>query len=118
MLLHDRSGNFSRDRSFKGALHGETTIYLNEYTGIVIDAEQTNDIVGALGDKRALILANHGLLTCAATVEQAVIDMIDMERTCRVNMDAMATGRPVHSATYLPAWLRGYGAQGTMRCDR
>jgi ribulose-5-phosphate 4-epimerase/fuculose-1-phosphate aldolase len=69
----------------------------HEYTGIVIDPSQANDIVQALGTKRALILANHGLLTCAATIEQALIDMLDMERTCEVNLKAMATGRTVHS---------------------
>lgn len=66
-----------------------------EYDGIVIDPEQTRGIVAALGSKRALILANHGLLTCAATIEQAVIDMLDMERTCDVNLRAMAAGLPL-----------------------
>ena len=66
-----------------------------EYTGVVVESQQAQDIVDALGDKRALILKNHGLLTCAETVEQAVIDMIDMERTCAVNLRAMATGRPL-----------------------
>lgn len=69
-------------------------VYRN-YTGIVIDSDQAREIVEALGDKRALILANHGLLTCAGTVEQALIDMLDMERTCEVNLRAMATGRPL-----------------------
>lgn len=67
----------------------------SEYTGVVIDPEQSHGIVTALGDKRALILANHGLLTCATTIEQALIDMVDMERTCKVNMAAMSTGKPV-----------------------
>lgn len=66
-----------------------------EYTGIVIDPAQATDIVQALGSKRALILANHGLLTCASTIEQALIDMLDLERTCEVNLKAMATGRPL-----------------------
>lgn len=66
-----------------------------EYDGIVLSAGQAHGIVQALGDKRALILANHGLLTCAATVEQALIDMLDLERTCAVNLRALATGRPV-----------------------
>jgi ribulose-5-phosphate 4-epimerase/fuculose-1-phosphate aldolase len=66
-----------------------------DYTGIVLDEQQAQDIVAALGDKRALILANHGLLTTGATVEQALLDMIDMERTCAVNLRAMATGRPL-----------------------
>ncbi len=64
-----------------------------DYTGIVVTDSQAGDITQALGNKRALILANHGLLTCGATVEQALIDMIDMERTCVVNLRAMATGR-------------------------
>lgn len=68
----------------------------SEYTGIVIDAAQTEGIVKALGDKRALILGNHGLLTVAATVEQALLDMLDLERTCKINMTAMSTGRPLH----------------------
>jgi ribulose-5-phosphate 4-epimerase/fuculose-1-phosphate aldolase len=66
-----------------------------EYTGIVLDERQSQDIVSALGDKRALILANHGLLTTGGSVEQALLDMIDMERTCAVNLRAMATGRPL-----------------------
>lgn len=67
----------------------------SEYTGVVIESEQADGIVSALGNKRALILANHGLLTCAGSVEQALIDMIDMERTCNVNLRAMATQRPL-----------------------
>lgn len=69
-------------------------LYAN-YTGVVVDEDQARELVAALGDKRALILANHGLLTCAATVEQALIDMIDMERTCKVNLSAMSSGKPV-----------------------
>ena len=65
----------------------------SEYDGIVTDLGQTRGIVDALGDKRALILANHGLVTCAKTIEQAVIDMIDFDRSCDINLRAMATGR-------------------------
>ena len=55
-------------------------------------SSRSNDIVAALGNKRALILANHGLLTTGGSVEQALLDMIDMERTCAVNLRAMSTG--------------------------
>jgi ribulose-5-phosphate 4-epimerase/fuculose-1-phosphate aldolase len=65
----------------------------SEYDGVVVDLDQTRGILLALGEKRALILANHGLLTCAETIEQAVIDMIDLDRSCEVNLRAMATGR-------------------------
>jgi ribulose-5-phosphate 4-epimerase/fuculose-1-phosphate aldolase len=71
----------------------------SEYDGVVIDPSQANGIVAALGNKRALILANHGLVTCAGSVEQAVIDMIDFDRSCDLNLRAMATGR---SLQYVP----------------
>jgi ribulose-5-phosphate 4-epimerase/fuculose-1-phosphate aldolase len=67
----------------------------SEYDGVVIDLDQTRGMVEVLGARRALILANHGLLTCAGTIEQALIDMIDLDRSCAVNLSAMATGRPL-----------------------
>jgi ribulose-5-phosphate 4-epimerase/fuculose-1-phosphate aldolase len=68
----------------------------DSYTGVVLDDKQSQEIVEALGNKRALILKNHGLLTAAGTVEQALLDMLDMERSCMINLRAMATGRPLH----------------------
>jgi ribulose-5-phosphate 4-epimerase/fuculose-1-phosphate aldolase len=67
----------------------------SEYDGVVLDPDQTRGMIDALGTKRALILANHGLLTCAGTLEQALIDMIDLDRSCALNLSAMATGRPL-----------------------
>src|SRR5262249_55679027 len=63
----------------------------SEYDGVVLELDQTRGMVQALSGKRALILANHGLITCAATVEQAVLDMIDLDRSCQLNLQAMAT---------------------------
>lgn len=67
-----------------------------EYDGIVLTSGQARGIIESIGNKRALILVNHGLLTCAGTVEQALIDMLDLERTCAVNLRAMSAHRPVH----------------------
>jgi ribulose-5-phosphate 4-epimerase/fuculose-1-phosphate aldolase len=83
-----------------------------EYDGVVVDMDQTRGMVEALGNRRALILANHGLLTCAATVEQAVIDMIDLDRSCALNLQAMATGRPLRLVP--PAAARQARALQTM----
>jgi ribulose-5-phosphate 4-epimerase/fuculose-1-phosphate aldolase len=66
-----------------------------DYDGVVIDPDQTRGMIEALGGSRALILANHGLLTCAATVEQAAIDMIDFDRSCEINLRVLAAGRPL-----------------------
>lgn len=65
------------------------------YTGIVAERNQGEAMVESLGNKRAMILVNHGLLTTASTVEQAVIDMYELERTCDVQLRALGTGRPL-----------------------
>lgn len=66
-----------------------------EYSGVIANQDQGEDIVRALGDKRALILVSHGLITCGKTVEQAIIDMYELERTCDVQLLAMSAGRPL-----------------------
>lgn len=43
-------------------------------------------IAAALGDKRAIILRNHGLLTAADTVAEAVGSFVHMERVAEVHM--------------------------------
>ena len=74
------------------SFYEDHTVY-SEYDGVVADMDQAQGMVEALGSKRAMILANHGLVTCARTIEQAIIDMIDFDRSCHINLLAMATGR-------------------------
>lgn len=71
----------------------EDHVVYEEYEGVVIDPSLATGIVETLGDRRAAILVNHGLLTCATSVEQAMVDFIDLERACDMNLRALATGR-------------------------
>ncbi len=59
----------------------------------MIDPSLAQGIVETLGSRRAAVLVNHGLLTCAGTIEQAMTDFIDLERACEINLRALATGR-------------------------
>ncbi len=43
-----------------------------------------------LGPHDALIMRNHGLLTCGATIQQAFNTMYQLELSCRSQVDAMA----------------------------
>jgi ribulose-5-phosphate 4-epimerase/fuculose-1-phosphate aldolase len=65
----------------------------SEYDGVVLDMQQTKRMIEVLGNKRALILAHHGLITCAGTLEQAILDMIDLDRSCDLNLRVLATGK-------------------------
>lgn len=66
-----------------------------DYTGVVLDVEEGKRIAHALGDKKAAILRNHGLLTVGSTVDEAAWWFITMERSCEVQLMAEAAGDPI-----------------------
>lgn len=67
----------------------------DDYTGVVDDPDEGKRIAHALGDSKAVILRNHGLLTVGRSVEEAVFWYVTMERTCEVELTARAAGEPV-----------------------
>jgi L-fuculose-phosphate aldolase len=58
-------------------------------------AELAANVVAALGDGGACLMANHGLLTVAATLDRAVALAADVEWLARVHRLAVAQGEPV-----------------------
>jgi ribulose-5-phosphate 4-epimerase/fuculose-1-phosphate aldolase len=68
----------------------------DDYTGVVTDLEEGKRIAKALGENKAVILRNHGLLTAGTTVDAAVWWFITMERSCQVQLLAKAAGQVVH----------------------
>ena len=67
----------------------------DDYTGVVLDPDEGKRIAHALGERKALILRNHGLLTVGHSVDEAVWWFITMERTCQAQLLAEAAGTPV-----------------------
>lgn len=68
----------------------------DDYTGVVLDTEEGKRIAHSLGDHKALILRNHGLLTVGQSVDSAVWWFITMDRSCKTQLLAKAAGRVVH----------------------
>ncbi len=66
----------------------------DDYTGVVNDPAEGKRIAHALGDAKAAILTNHGLLTVGRSIEEAVFWFVTMERTCEVELTARAAGTP------------------------
>ncbi|MDH3499224.1 MAG: class II aldolase/adducin family protein [Acidimicrobiia bacterium] len=54
----------------------------------VLSTEGGKRIAVALGDKRSIILANHGLLTTGRSVADALGWLVTMERACEVQLKA------------------------------
>ena len=67
----------------------------DDYTGVVLDVEEGRRIAGTLGERKAIILRNHGLLTVGQSVEEAAWWFITMERSCQAQLLAEAAGTPV-----------------------
>jgi ribulose-5-phosphate 4-epimerase/fuculose-1-phosphate aldolase len=64
-----------------------------EYGGVAFDVEEGKRIAAAVGDNKAAILANHGLITVGQSVDEAVFWFVTMERTCQAELLALAAGQ-------------------------
>jgi ribulose-5-phosphate 4-epimerase/fuculose-1-phosphate aldolase len=72
--------------------------YDDVYNGLVVDPAEGDRLARALGDKRVMFLANHGVIVVGATVAEAFDAMYYLERACRLQVLARSTGgkfRPV-----------------------
>jgi len=91
----------------------------HDFEGVAEDHNERERLVRDLGPHDTLILRNHGLLTCGATIQQAFNTMYQLEMSCRAQVDAMAGGQEIvlppkqvieHTANlYQPGTRRPYG---------
>jgi ribulose-5-phosphate 4-epimerase/fuculose-1-phosphate aldolase len=97
----------------------EGHIGYHDYEGPAVDLDERERLVRDLGPHDAMVLRNHGLLTCGATIQQAFNTMYQLEMSCRGQVDAMAArteltmpGENVLAHTahlYQPGTRRPYG---------
>src|SRR5262245_14614114 len=97
----------------------EGHIGYHDYEGPAVELAERERLVRNLGPHDAMILRNHGLLTCGATIQQAFNTMYQLELACRTQVDVMASraelsipSREVLEKTahlYQPGTRRPYG---------
>jgi len=65
-----------------------------QFGGIVLDREEGKRIAKCLGNGKAAILQNHGLLTVGASVDEAAFWFISLDKTCQAQLlvDAASAG--------------------------
>src|SRR5262249_1940330 len=91
----------------------------HDYEGPAGHLHQRGRLVKDLRPHAALVMSNHGLVTCGATIPQAFNTMYQLEMSCRSQVDAMAArselsipGENVLAHTahlYQPGTRRPYG---------
>jgi ribulose-5-phosphate 4-epimerase/fuculose-1-phosphate aldolase len=76
-------------------------VALHDYEGVAADdnLSERERLVQDLGDKPAMILRNHGLLTVGHTVAEAFYWMWYLEQSCRIQLAAQSSGVPLAVAS-------------------
>jgi len=94
------------------------------FHGPAVDAGEQPRIVRDLGDKRILILRNHGLLSVGRTVGEAFVWIYRIETACRLQIDALSGGgelQPLSGETQqksIDIGLKMYGPGGFIEVGR
>jgi len=70
--------------------------YDDHFNGIADATVEGERMAEAMGGKRILFLANHGVVVVGDTIAQAFDDFYYLERACQVQVLAMQTGRKLN----------------------
>jgi ribulose-5-phosphate 4-epimerase/fuculose-1-phosphate aldolase len=85
LMIHQNAARFYGDIA-----------YDDHYNGIAEATVEGERMAAAMGNKKILFLANHGVVVVAPTIAQALDDFYYLERACQVQVLAMQTGQPLN----------------------
>ena len=72
-----------------------SSLAYHDYEGVALVEDEKPRLLRDLGDRRCLMLRNHGLLTVGRSVAEAFVAMYFFETTCRMQVAAMSGGQPL-----------------------
>ena len=74
------------------AMRFHDNIAYHDYEGLALELDEQKRLVADLGTHKAMILRNHGLLTCGASIPETFDYMYYLERACQTQINALAGG--------------------------
>ena len=85
---------------------------MDDFGGLALDEDEGDRLARALGEKRILFLANHGVIVVGPSVAHAFNDLYYLEKACMAQITAMSSGRPLKRipqqvAEYTHAQMQG-----------
>jgi ribulose-5-phosphate 4-epimerase/fuculose-1-phosphate aldolase len=83
----------SQSNFYSAQLH--QLVAYHEFEGITVHAEEGPRVLKSIGNKPAVILKNHGLLSWGATVPEAFAVLWTLQRACEIQMATLAMGDPI-----------------------
>jgi len=95
------------------AFYEDHSLY-DDFGGVVYTPEEGENLKAALGQSKAMILRNHGLLTVGSTVDEAIWWFISMERCCKSELIAAAACPDGHNGLKLIDHEVALGTRGNV----
>lgn len=102
----------SADNFYAAQLH-EMVAY-HDFEGITVHADEGARIVNSMGDKRLLILRNHGLLAHGSTLAHAFALLWTLNRACEIQL---ATGSMTSATIPIPAAVSARATRDSLQFD-
>ena len=116
MAVACQKDGLSPTNFYAAQLHGGVAYH--DFEGITVEEAEKTRLLASMGNKRAVILRNHGLLTWGASVPEAFMTLWTLQRACDVQIAAGAAGplNPIKSDVFAQT-VRESGPGEKRTCD-
>lgn len=89
-----------------GCLFQGETRFVDEYTGEIDSASLGADLADRIGSASVVVLANHGVIVTAPTLEEAVYKTAAFERQCRLAYDVLLGSAAGSTPSVIPTAMQ------------
>ena len=83
-------GGLAQNNFYSAQLHD--MVAYHDFEGITVHADEAPRLLASMGNKPLLILRNHGLLSHAATLPLAFVQLWTLQRACEIQLAQAALG--------------------------
>lgn len=90
MAVASSAGGLQVTNFYAGQVAGHVAVH--DFEGVTVRAEEGERLIANLGDKRLMILRNHGLLAMGHTIPAAFLKLWTLQRACEVQLATAALG--------------------------
>jgi ribulose-5-phosphate 4-epimerase/fuculose-1-phosphate aldolase len=70
-------------------------IAYHDFEGVTVRSEEGERLIANLGDKRVMMLRNHGILVMGRTLPEAFIKHWALQRACEIQLATLSMGKPL-----------------------
>ena len=116
MAVACQKDGLSPTNFYAAQLHGGVAYH--DFEGITVEEGEKIRLLASIGNKRAVILRNHGLLSWGPSVPEAFMTLWTLQRACDVQIAASSAGalNPIRSEVFAQT-VRESGPGEKRTCD-